>query len=92
MGQAVQVVLDANHPKGKIIPDVFHMYLTEGGFEGLKLLRGDLFAIFQFNDAPKNMNIADMQDKHRVYPGDGILPLPQILKDLKASGFQDVYR
>lgn len=33
------------------------------------------------------MNIADMQDKHRVYPGDGILPLPQLLRDLKSSGF-----
>lgn len=87
MGQAAAVVLDANHPQSKIIPDVFHMYITEGGFEGLKLLKGDMFAIFQFNDAPKDMKIGDMQDKHRVYPGDGILPLPQILKDLKATGY-----
>ena len=28
-----------------------------------------------------------MEDKHRVFPGDGILPLPQILRDLKATGF-----
>ncbi|AHM61911.1 xylose isomerase domain-containing protein [Flammeovirgaceae bacterium 311] len=88
MGQATAVVLDANHPKAKIIPDVFHMYITHGGFEGLKLVKGDLFAIFQFNDAPKGMKIEEMQDKHRVYPGDGILPLPQILKDLKATGFE----
>jgi sugar phosphate isomerase/epimerase len=87
MGQATAVVLDADHPQGKIIPDVFHMYISEGGFEGLKFLRGDMFAIFQFNDAPKDMKREDMRDRHRVYPGDGILPLPQILKDLKASGF-----
>jgi 2-keto-myo-inositol isomerase len=88
MGQATAIALDANHPKAKIIPDVFHMYITEGGFEGMKLVRGDLFAIFQFNDAPKNLDINKMEDKHRVYPGDGILPLPDILKDLKASGFK----
>ena len=64
------------------------MYISEGGFEGLKQLNGELFAIFQFNDAPKNMKIEDMQDKHRVYPGDGILPLEQILRDLKVSGFK----
>lgn len=87
MGQAVAIVLDANHPKAKIIPDVFHMYISEGGFEGLKLLHGDMFAIFQFNDAPKNMNLRDMQDKDRVYPGDGVLPLPKILQDLKKTGF-----
>lgn len=87
MGQAAAVALDADHPNAKIIPDVFHMYISGGGFSGLKLLRGDMFAIFQFNDAPKNMAVKDMQDKHRVYPGDGILPLPGILKDLKATGF-----
>jgi len=88
MGQATAVALDADHPKSKIIPDVFHMYISDGGFEGLKQLNGDLFAIFQFNDAPKNMKKEDMKDKHRVYPGDGILPLTQILKDLKQTGFK----
>jgi 2-keto-myo-inositol isomerase len=88
MGQAIAVALDADHPQAKIIPDVFHMYISEGGFEGLKQLNGDLFAIFQFNDAPKNMKRADMKDKDRVYPGDGILPLEQILRDLKQSGFK----
>lgn len=88
LGQAVAVALDANHPQAKIIPDVFHMYISEGGFEGLKLLNGDMFAIFQFNDAPKNMALEDMKDKDRVFPGDGILPLPQILKDLKSTGFK----
>src|SRR5690625_5814153 len=44
-------------------------------------------AIFQFNDAPKGMARQDMKDKDRVYPGDGILPLPQILRDLKNTGF-----
>ena len=87
MGQAAAVALDADHPKAKIIPDVFHMYITEGGFEGMKLLNGNFYAIFQYNDAPKNMAREDMRDKDRVYPGDGILPLTQILKDLKASGF-----
>tara|TARA_B110000305_G_C19405794_1_gene622660 strand:- start:520 stop:1431 length:912 start_codon:yes stop_codon:yes gene_type:complete len=88
LGQAIAVALDADHPNVKVIPDVFHMYISEGGFEGLKQLNGELFAIFQFNDAPKNMKIEDMQDKHRVYPGDGILPLEQILRDLKVSGFK----
>lgn len=88
LGQAIAVALDADHPNVKVIPDVFHMYISEGGFEGLRQLNGELFAIFQFNDAPKNMKIEGMQDKHRVYPGDGILPLEQILRDLKESGFK----
>lgn len=88
MGQAAAIALDADHPKARIIPDVYHMYISEGGFEGLKLLRGDMFAIFQFNDAPAGIPREKMEDKDRVYPGDGILPLTAILQDLKKSGFK----
>ncbi len=88
LGQATALALDTNHPKALVIPDVYHMYISEGGFETMRLLNGDLFAIFQFNDAPKGMALEDMEDKHRVYPGDGMLPLPKILQDLKKSGFK----
>lgn len=88
LGQATGVALDANHPKAMIIPDTFHMHISEGGFEGLKFLKGDLIAIFQFADAPASPDIATLGDKHRVYPGDGILPLPEILKSLKTTGYK----
>ena len=88
MGQAAGIAMDANHPKAKIIPDVYHMYISEGGFEGIKLLRGDMIAIFQFNDAPVSPPLAELKDEHRVYPGDGILPLTQIFKDLKGTGYK----
>ncbi|HZH95620.1 MAG TPA: sugar phosphate isomerase/epimerase family protein, partial [Flavisolibacter sp.] len=88
LGQAVGVALDANHPKASVIPDVYHMYISEGGFEGLKLLKGNSIGIFQFNDAPATPALAQLKDEHRVYPGDGILPLAQIFKDLKATGYK----
>lgn len=88
MGQALEIASDADHPEARIIPDVFHMYISGGGFEGLKLLKGNAIAIFQFNDAPQNMARKDMRDRDRVFPGDGILPLPKILSDLKATGYE----
>lgn len=88
MGQAMAVALDANHPQAKIIPDTYHMHISEGGFEGLKLLKGEAIAIFQFADAPASPAIDQLGDEHRVYPGDGILPLPKILADLKSTGFK----
>ncbi|MEM6507365.1 MAG: sugar phosphate isomerase/epimerase [Planctomycetota bacterium] len=87
MGQAAAIAIDADHPEAKIIPDVFHMLIGDSGFNGLKHMNGDFFAIFQFNDAPKGMDVADMKDKDRVYPGDGTLPLTDILRDLKATGY-----
>ena len=87
MGQAAAVALDANHPQAMIIPDTYHMHISQGGFEGLKLIDGSMIAIFQFSDAPASPALDQLGDEHRVYPGDGILPLPQILTDLKANGF-----
>jgi sugar phosphate isomerase/epimerase len=88
MGQASAVAIDANHPKAKIIPDVFHMHIGDTGFEGLKHIAGDFIAIFQFNDAPAAPVKEKLEDKHRVYPGDGILPLEQCLRDIHANGFK----
>ncbi len=88
LGQAAAIALDADHPEARIFPSLYHMYISTGGFTVLKDLNGDLFAIFQYNDAPKGMAIDEMEDQHRVFPGDGILPLSQILRDLKATGFK----
>lgn len=88
MGQAAGIALDANHPHAMIILDVYHMYISEGGFEGIKLLRGEMIAIFQFNDAPASPTLRELKDEHRVYPGDGILPLAQIFKDLKGTNYK----
>lgn len=88
MGQAMQVALDANHPNASIIPDTYHMYISEGGFEGLKLINGNAISIFQFADAPGHKPPSELADADRVFPGDGILPLPEILKDLYATGFR----
>lgn len=88
LGQAAGIALDANHPHAMVIPDVYHMYISEGGFESLKLLKGEMIAIFQFNDAPSSPDIPQLGDEHRVYPGDGILPLNTIFRDLKASGYK----
>lgn len=87
LGQATAIALDSGHPKAKIIPDVFHMYIGDSSFDSLRRINGDLIAIFQFNDAPATPEKAELKDKHRVYPGDGILPLEQSLRDLQSIGF-----
>jgi Xylose isomerase-like TIM barrel. len=87
LGQAMAIALDANHRGALVIPDTYHMYISEGGFDGLPLISGKSMAIFQFSDAPASPAIDQLEDKHRVYPGDGVLPLVKVLQDLKAISF-----
>ncbi|MDP3072928.1 MAG: sugar phosphate isomerase/epimerase family protein [Opitutaceae bacterium] len=88
LGEAAAIALDADHPKAKIIPDVYHMHIGGSGFHSLKHIRGDFIAIFQFNDAPNTPSIDQLTDEHRIYPGDGILPLTQCLRDLHAIDYR----
>jgi len=88
MGQAAAIAIDADHPDATIIPDVFHMLIGDSGFNGLRHLRGDFISIFQFNDAPANLPTDQLKDEHRVYPGDGLLPLASTLRDLNHIGFR----
>ena len=89
LGQAAAIALDADHPQAKIIPDVFHMYIGDSGFNGLKHIRGDFIAIFQFADAGHDVEPSNEMgiDGKRVLPGDGKLPLVDYLKPLKEIGY-----
>ncbi len=88
LGQAAAIALDADHPLARIIPDTFHMHIGDSGFAGLRHLQGDFIAIFQFNDAPAAPGKSELEDRHRVFPGDGILPLEKCLRDLAAIGYR----
>src|SRR5687768_3479761 len=84
IGQAMMAIAVANDPDVRILPDVYHLFRGNSGFENLKMLDGNMIEIFHMNDYPGNMAREQMEDKDRVFPGDGIAPLKQIIADLKA--------
>ena len=53
---------------------------------GLKLLGPQAIHVFHMNDYPADPPRATINDSHRVYPGDGVAPLKQILRTLDANG------
>lgn len=88
MGLATAVALDADHPQARIIPDTFHMYNSGGGYNGLQYLQGDFIALFHWNDLPAGAVAGELQDKDRLLPGDGALPLIDCLKTLYKIGYR----
>lgn len=89
IGQASAIALNADHPEAKISVDVFHMYSGGSGWNALKHLQGSFLAIFHIDDVPSNPPREELEDEHRIYPGDGIFPFSEILTDLKESGYSD---
>jgi len=86
MGQVLMVASAANDPDVRLLPDVYHMFKGGSGFDSLKILNGQMIEIFHMNDYVGSIPREQQNDADRVYPGDGIAPLKQILTDLKNMG------
>jgi sugar phosphate isomerase/epimerase len=86
LGQALMVAGVANDPDVRLLPDVYHLFRGDSGFDGLKMLNGEMIEIFHMNDYPGNKPRIEQEDSDRVYPGDGVAPLQEILTDLKNMG------
>jgi len=81
-GEVLYVAAESGHPKACILPDVYHIYKGGSDFNSLKLLNGSSIQMFHMNDYPANPSRTTIGDKDRVYPGDGVAPLNQIVSDL----------
>ncbi len=86
LGESVAVCVEAAHPKACLLPDVYHIYKGGSDFAGLALLADDAIQVFHLNDYPADPPRAEINDSHRVYPGDGIAPLTDILKMIGGNG------
>ncbi len=87
LGETMLVATESKHPKACVLLDVYHLHKGGSGFAGLRLLSGAAMNCFHMNDYPSTPSRETITDAHRVYPGDGVAPLKQILRDLFATGF-----
>lgn len=79
LGESVMVCVEAGHPKACLLPDVYHIYKGGSAFTGLSLLSDEAIQVFHMNDYPATPAREQMKDADRVYPGDGVAPLTDIL-------------
>ena len=87
-GEAAGIAIDANDSDACLIMDTFHLYRGGSGFNGIKHINADFIADFHWNDVASTTPRNELGDKDRIYPGDGILPLVQLLKDLDSINYR----
>lgn len=91
LSEAVMVAVEAGHPKACILPDVFHLHKGGSDFNGLKLLGAATMFNFHMNDYPHVPPRQQITDAHRVYPGDGVAPLKEMIRDLAKIGYKGMF-
>lgn len=88
LGETALVAVESGHPQACILADVYHLYKGGSNFAGIRLLNGAAMHAFHMNDYPAAPPRADIADAQRVYPGDGVAPLAELLGDLWQCGFR----
>lgn len=86
LGECVCVAVETGHPKACVLADVYHLHKGGSDFHGMGLLGARTLQVFHMNDFPAEPAREGINDSHRVFPGDGVAPLAEMLRILRATG------
>jgi len=86
LGDSVACALESGHPKACVLTDVYHIHKGGSDSRSLRMLSGKVLPVMHMNDYPL-MEREKLTDADRVYPGDGVAPLTEILRILRDAGF-----
>jgi len=84
---ALYVVRAVDHPNLRVMLDTFHFWSGMSKLEDLELLRDGELHHLHFEDVPAEPPVEVFEQRHRVFPGEGIAPLSQIVAILKRKGY-----
>jgi sugar phosphate isomerase/epimerase len=82
LSDVLYVAIESGHPKAKVLLDNFHLYKGGTSIDSLHLMDNSAVDILHMNDYT-DIPREKITDEDRILPGDGISPLPTILKTLK---------
>jgi len=90
LGECVAVAMETGHPKACVLADVFHLYKGGSDYRGMRLLGPQTIQVLHLNDFPNEPPREKIDDSYRVFPGDGIAPLAEIVRTLHLTGGQKI--
>ncbi|AXE16730.1 sugar phosphate isomerase/epimerase [Runella rosea] len=83
LSEVMYVATESGHPSARLLLDVYHLYKGGSSLDTLKLVGKPGVEIFHINDYPASLPRETIVDADRIYPGDGVAPIAQILKTIK---------
>ena len=90
LGECVGVAMETGHKNACVLADVYHLYKGGSALQGIGLLGPNTVQVLHMNDFPKDPPREKIDDSYRVYPGDGVAPLTELLGLLHRTGGQKV--
>ena len=89
LGLAAEIVRETARDNVGLVIDSFHFYAGGSKLQMIEKLDPNLIYIFHINDA-ENLPRAELEDRHRLLPGLGILPLREMMAAFRKIGYDGV--
>jgi 2-keto-myo-inositol isomerase len=89
LAHADEIVRRVASPRVGLVIDSFHFHAGGSTIESIESLDASRLFIFHINDAEPRPR-AELEDKHRLLPGLGVLPLGEIVGALKRINYDAV--
>ena len=86
---AAEIVRKAGRENLRLVIDSFHFYAGGSTIEMIEALDPKLIQIFHINDA-EDLPCDQLEDRHRLLPGLGILPLREMISAFQRIGYDKV--
>ena len=87
--QAWEIVKTTNRPNVGMVIDTCHFYAGGSTIESIRDIDVRKLAVFHINDV-ESMPKEQITDANRLFPGDGVIPLQQIIGAVRGIGFDGV--
>lgn len=86
LSDSMFVALDAGHPRACLLPDIYHLHKGGSTFVSMNQLSSSCVQVFHMNDYPADPPREKIGDADRIYPGDGVAPIVDVLRGLVRNG------
>ena len=87
---AWQIVEMADAPNGGLLIDTFHFYKGGSELSDLESVAGDKVLLVHVNDC-LDLPREELEDRHRILPGTGVIPLEVIAATLVNNGYDGFF-
>jgi sugar phosphate isomerase/epimerase len=84
---AWDIVERVGDPAGTVVLDPFHIFRGGGSMAEIDMLPAERIAVVHFNDAPAHPPRHQQKDSDRVFPGDGLIDLRDMIRRLRRLGY-----
>lgn len=89
LAQATEIVRAVGRENVGLVIDSFHFYAGGSTIESIDEVNPDSIYIFHLNDS-EDLPREQLEDRHRLFPGLGILPLSEMFRAFQRIGYDRV--